>query len=305
MEILIALFAFLTATMGFILIYQLVFAKKMQVNGRLAFIKSLAGDPDEEDEFKKPFFDRVIQPIYTGFTEFLSKMTPDSIKNTYTIMIYQSGYSKKISNSNLMAIQIMMSAGFMLMITIVLALAGMFNLLLVLFFGFAGFILPFSQIRTNGRKRQQQIQQKLPDLLDMLYVSVEAGLGFDMALRKASEKIRGELSNEVKWALDDIAKGKERVEALKELGERTGVDDVDSFITAIIQAEQLGSNIANMLRVQSNTMRIKRRQRAEEAAAKLPIKLIFPLVFFLIPAIFIVILAPAVLNAAESLKMLF
>ena len=212
---------------------------------------------------------------------------------------------KKISNSNLMAIQIMMSAGFMLMITIVLALAGMFNLLLVLFFGFAGFILPFSLIRTNGRKRQQQIQQKLPDLLDMLYVSVEAGLGFDMALRKASEKIRGELSNEVKWALDDIAKGKERVEALKELGERTGVDDVDSFITAIIQAEQLGSNIANMLRVQSNTMRIKRRQRAEEAAAKLPIKLIFPLVFFLIPAIFIVILAPAVLNAAESLKMLF
>ena len=127
----------------------------------------------------------------------------------------------------------------------------------------------------------------------------------NMALRKASEKIRGELSNEVKWALDDIAKGKERVEALKELGERTGVDDVDSFITAIIQAEQLGSNIANMLRVQSNTMRIKRRQRAEEAAAKLPIKLIFPLVFFLIPAIFIVILAPAVLNAAESLKMLF
>jgi tight adherence protein C len=102
--------------------------------------------------------------------------------------------------------------------------------------------------------------------------------------------------------LDDIAKGRDRTEALRAIVKRTGVDDLNSFITAVIQAEQLGSNIANMLRIQSRTMRQKRKQRAEEKSMKLPVKMIFPLLFFMFPAIFIVVLGPAALSAMDSLR---
>lgn len=298
----LAIFAFLTISLVYLLIYQRFFTEKAALKKRMDYVKSMGASFEEADDFKKPFAERVITPVYNRFMDFLTKMTPDSIKKSYTTMIYQSGNAKKISYSNLIAIQIAFGSVMVVLMILLLGANVMKMFPLLILMGAIGFFLPYSLIRTNGKKRQAEIRRQLPDLLDMLYVSVEAGLGFDMALRKTVDKIKGPISVEMRWALDDIQKGKERQEAFKAMVERTGVDDVGSFITSINQAEQLGSNIANMLRIQSNMMRTKRKQRAEEAAAKLPVKLLLPLVFFLVPAIFIVILGPAVLNTIESLK---
>ena len=119
----------------------------------------------------------------------------------------------------------------------------------------------------------------LPDMLDLLLVSVEAGLSFDMSLKRITEQASGALSKEIARALEEMRLGKPREEALRGIVRRTGVPDLSSFISAIIQAEQLGGNIANTLRIQASSMRQKRRQRAEEAAMKAPIKMLFPLVF--------------------------
>lgn len=175
------------------------------------------------------------------------------------------------------------------------------NPLFVFLLGILGFALPYSQLNTKSEKRKKEILRALPDMLDLLYVSVEAGLAFDMGMKKTAEKTKGPLSEELKRALDDISKGRNREDALKGMVARTKVDDISTFVTSIIQAEKLGSNIANVLRVQSVTMRQMRRQRAQEIAAKIPVKMLFPLVFFLFPALFVVILGPAAISVIENL----
>lgn len=305
MELLIAITAGIFITLLMIIVYQTIFFNKNMINSRLEAIKPIEGDNPEEDEFRKSFLDRVGTPVYEAFLLLLSRMTPQSIKDNYDTIIYQSGNYKKMTPSNILALQIIMAAILLFVFGLLFALLGYNSLLSMIFIGAIGFFLPYFQFRTKAKNRALEIQNKLPDILDLLYVSVEAGLGFDMAMKRATEKIKGELSNELKWALDDITKGRDRVEALRAIVKRTGVEDLNSFITAVIQAEQLGSNIANMLRIQSRTMRLKRKQRAEEKSMKLPVKMIFPLLFFMFPAIFIVVLGPAVLNAMDSLQGIF
>ncbi len=302
MEILLAISLGVFITLIILLLNQMIFYKKHLIQNRIENMKPLNSEITEDDEFRKSFLDRVGTPIYESFLTLLSSMTPNSIKENYETIIYQSGNYKKMSPSNILAIQLITSAVLTIIFGFLFALIGFFNLLSIILISLIGFFLPYFQFRTKARNRAADIQNKLPDILDLLYISVEAGLGFDMAMKRATDKIKGELSNELKWALDDIAKGRDRVDALKAIVKRTGVDDLNSFITAIIQAEQLGSNIANMLRVQSKSMRQKRKQRAEEKSMKLPVKMIFPLLFCMFPAIFIVILGPAALSAMDSLK---
>lgn len=302
MELLIAITSGISIALLVIVINQVVFYKKYLIENRLDKIQPLTSENEDEDVFRKSFIDRVGTPIYQRFLAFISRMTPKSIKDNYDTIIYQSGNYKKMTPSNILAIQLITSVILMFAFGLLFTLLGYYNIISIIVIGLIGFFLPYFQFRTKAKNRALEIQNKLPDILDLLYVSVEAGLGFDMAMKRATDKIKGELSNEIKWALDDIAKGRERVEALRAIVKRTGVDDLNSFITAVIQAEQLGSNIANMLRIQSRTMRQKRKQRAEEKSAKLPVKMIFPLLFFMFPAIFIVILGPAALSAIESLK---
>ncbi len=302
MELLIAITAGIFITLLVIIINQVVFFRKNLIERRIETIKPIVGDNAEEDEFRKSFLDRVGTPIYQAFLLLLSRLTPQSIKDYYDTIIYKSGNYKKKTPSNILALQFIYSVILMIIVGVLFSISGNNGTFFVILAGLIGFALPLIQIRTKANNRSTEIQNKLPDILDLLYVSVEAGLGFDMAMKRSTEKIKGELSNEIKWALDDIAKGRDRVEALRAIVKRTGVDDLNSFITAVIQAEQLGSNIANMLRIQSRTMRQKRKQRAEEKSMKLPVKMIFPLLFFMFPAIFIVVLGPAILSAMDSLK---
>jgi len=148
--------------------------------------------------------------------------------------------------------------------------------------------------------RKNSVIKSLPDALDLLTICVEAGLGFDQAMQKVAEKWEDELSRSFARVLHEVRLGKIRREALRDMAERLDVSDVTSFIAAVIQAEQLGVSIAKVLRIQSDQMRVRRRQRAEEKAHQAPVKMLFPMVFLIFPAIWVVLLGPAILQVMAT-----
>jgi tight adherence protein C len=166
--------------------------------------------------------------------------------------------------------------------------------------GFAGavvgFFIPDLVVYDLSERRQDRIRRTLPDILDTLTVSVEAGLGFDAALAQITRYGRGPLAGEFARVLQEMQIGRSRVEVLRALGQRTTVQELRSFCAIVVQASELGIPIANVLREQSKEMRIRRRQRAEELAQKVPVKILFPLIFCLFPALFIVVLGPGMIN---------
>jgi tight adherence protein C len=163
-----------------------------------------------------------------------------------------------------------------------------------------GFMLPALWLGQKIRSRKNSVIRSLPDALDLLTICVEAGLVFDQAMQKVAEKWDDELSRAFARVLHEIRLGKTRREALRDMADRLDLSDVTSFVAAVIQAEQLGVSIAKVLRIQSDQMRIRRRQRAEEKAHQAPVKMLFPMVFLIFPAIWIVLLGPALLQVLAT-----
>ncbi|HEX7068840.1 MAG TPA: type II secretion system F family protein, partial [Candidatus Limnocylindria bacterium] len=170
------------------------------------------------------------------------------------------------------------------------------GLLFMIVGGAVGYIAPEFWLGKKIAARSMAMVLQLPDALDLLTISVEAGLGFDAALAKVVEKMEGPLVDEFRQALAEVRMGRTRREALRDVANRADAQPVSNFIGAIVQAEQLGVPIAKVLQIQSNQLRIERRQRAEEAAAKAPVKMLFPMVGCIFPTIFIVILGPAIVT---------
>lgn len=167
-----------------------------------------------------------------------------------------------------------------------------------------GYILPDFWLTWRIRRRQHRLQLGMPDALDLLLVCVEAGLGLDQALLRVGEELKivhRELSEELQIVSMEMRVGKTRIEALRDLATRTGLDDIKSLVAMLIQTDRFGTSIAQSLRVHSDNLRTKRRQRAEEAAAKTPVKMVPVLVFFIFPALFVTILGPAVIGLAKQL----
>jgi tight adherence protein C len=157
-----------------------------------------------------------------------------------------------------------------------------------------GFMLPSVWLGQKMKQRKKNILRSMPDALDLLSISVEAGLGFDLALQRVGDKWDNELSREFQRVVSDTRLGIQRREAMRMMAERCGVEDLSGFVQAIVQAEQLGVSIGRILKVQSDQMRMRRRQRAEELAHQAPVKMLFPMVFLIFPSILVVILGPAV-----------
>jgi tight adherence protein C len=177
------------------------------------------------------------------------------------------------------------------------------RILFAVFFGIIGFLLPSLWLSREVKKRKTQIFHDLPDVLDLMTVCVEAGLSIDAAMvRVCHDALFGKspLIAEMETALQETRAGKPRADALKDMGERTMEDDLKSFVAMLIQTERLGTSLAQSLRVHSDSLRVARRQRAEEAAAKIPIKLMFPLVFFIFPALLFIILGPGVIRVIKT-----
>jgi tight adherence protein C len=165
--------------------------------------------------------------------------------------------------------------------------------------GAVGYIAPAIVVSQRAKRRQGKIVAQLPDALDLLAVSVEAGLGFDGAVAKLTQYMSGPLPEEFELALGEMRIGESRSDALKKLAQRAGTPEVSSFVRSIVQADQLGTSLGRILRVQATDTRLKRQAAAEERAMKAPIKMLFPTVAFIFPAMFIVILGPALLSLGK------
>lgn len=301
MEVLLYIIAFITSIASVLLINEVFFADKKAVKDRLEVFVDVESLPEDERTMRKPFSERIIKPSYEKVLQSISRATPKGLQEKYENTIIMAGSPKNVSFARIVAVQIMFGLLVALLLYTVSSNGESTNYPLIIISTAIGFILPFRMIKVKADQRKEEITRALPDVLDLLYVSVEAGLSFDMALKRTIDKITGPLSDEFHKALEEIRLGRNRQEALRAVVKRTGVEDLSSFITSVIQTEQLGSDIANMLQIQSTTMRIKRRQRAEEAARKIPVTMLFPLVFFIFPTLFIVVLGPAIIRIMDTL----
>ncbi len=193
----------------------------------------------------------------------------------------------------------------LLVLALIGLLFGVHHLTLAVVFavigGAIGFFLPDLLVYNAGLKRQQNIQKQLPDAMDMLTICVESGLGFDAALSQVARNTAGPLAAELARALQEMQIGKTRSQALRSMADRTTVPELRSFVSSLVQAGDLGISVAGVLREQAKEMRLRRRQRAEEQAQKVPVKILFPLMLCLLPALFVVIMGPAIITASHFL----
>ncbi len=251
-----------------------------------------------EMELAQPFSARVISPAIRGMAAFIGRFTPQHNVEEMRHKLDLAGNPRGWTTADLLGVRGMAAIITMVIVVLPLFLLGTQIpqlLLLTGVCGILGFYLPLFWLNSKIRSRKHEIQRALPDALDLLTISVEAGLGFDAAMVKVTEKWDNELSRAFARVNTEIRLGKLRREALRDMANRTDVPDASNFIAAVIQADQLGVSLAKVLRIQSDQMRIKRRQRAEEQAAQAPVKMMFPLVFLIFPSIFIILLGPAVL----------
>ena len=252
-----------------------------------------------EEEKSKTFKERLITPFFEKLASFFTKLLPSSWGKTLEKMLNTSGgfYGLNIEQFfGLCGATGIIFAVIALEVAIFLRHNPTKTIFSCLLFFVLGVSMPFIVLQRKSRTRHKALQRQLPDVLDLLTVSVEAGLGFDGALIKLSERMSGEMVDEFTRMLQEMRIGVSRIDALRALAVRCDLQDVNLFTGALIQADKLGVSIASILRIQSTEMREKRRQRAEEQAQKAPIKMLFPLIFFIFPTLFIVLLGPVLLN---------
>jgi tight adherence protein C len=253
----------------------------------------------EEIELSLPFSERILAPIIRKAAEFMVRFTPARTMESTRRKLDLAGNPNNMTASYFFGMRLVATIGLGILIFILLTVTKAeigLRLLMTFVFAALGFFLPVLWLGGKINKRKDVIIKALPDALDLLTICVEAGLGFDQAMQRVTEKWDNELSHSFARALQEIRLGKTRRESLRDMSNRIDVSDMTSFIAAVIQSEQLGVSMSKVLRIQSDQMRQRRRQRAEEKARQAPVKMLFPLVFLIFPSIFIVLLGPAVLQ---------
>ncbi|HWQ15916.1 MAG TPA: type II secretion system F family protein [Roseiflexaceae bacterium] len=256
----------------------------------------------EELELQQPFQQRVLVPLARAILSKLGQYGPKQSAERLRRSLQQAGNPGNLTPMQFSGIR--MGLAILLLIVFGLVTFTQMEATTAMMFtaigGGLGYLLPGIWLGQQIKKRKKAIVKALPDALDLLCICVEAGLSFDQAMQRLTEKWDDALAQEFKKVLSDTRLGRARRDALKDMVERCGVDDVQTFIGAVIQAEQLGVSIGRILRIQSDQMRVRRRQRAEEEAQKAPIKMLFPMVFLIFPSLFVVILGPAVPRLMNS-----
>jgi tight adherence protein C len=277
------------------------------VQARLSQLGTMQAKNLEELELQAPFMERTIRPLVSRLSGSLSRVTSSSFSERTEKRLALAGNPGDMRVADWLGIKAVGTIVgailffFLFVVVGVLGLPFFIGIVMTGVGGLFGYTIPEFWLGGRVRKRQHAILLMIPDALDLLTISVRAGLGFDAALGKVVEKLPGPLSDEFRRALAEVRVGKQRREALRDIVARTEVGPLTNFIGAIIQAEQLGVSISKVLQVQSEQLRIERRQRAEEMAAKAPIKMLFPLVGCIFPSLFIVILGPALILIALNL----
>jgi tight adherence protein C len=274
------------------------------VQARLTQLGTMQAKNLEELELQMPFLERTLRPLATQLSGAVARITSASFSERTEKRLALAGHPGNLRVGDwlgIKAIGAIVGAGLFFVVIGLIGKNFTMGLALTAVGLLAGYTVPEFWLGGRVRKRQHLILLQIPDALDLLTISVRAGLGFDGALGKVVEKLKGPLPDEFRRALAEIRVGKSRREALRDIVPRTEVPALTNFIGAIIQAEQLGVSISKVLQVQSEQLRIERRQRAEEQAAKAPIKMLFPLVGCIFPSLFIVILGPALILIMTNL----
>lgn len=278
------------------------FEKVVRIRRRLERLKpAVTSETTGPSDLENPLFIRLFGPLIAKLSGFVMKYTPVNINDQAEHLLESAGYPWNLRVRDYLVIKMTVLLGVPVLVYLITGAAnhrlGLVNtgaaLLLAL-------IIPDFILKRLAVLRRQKIIAALPDVLDLLTVSVEAGLGFDQALLKMTEKTKGPLTEEFKRVLNEMRIGKTRRDALRELSIRTGVDDLQTFTAAIIQADQLGVSIGNVLRIQSRQLRERRRLKAEEKAQKAPVKMLIPMIIFIFPCLFIILLGPGVLQLIDN-----
>jgi tight adherence protein C len=259
----------------------------------------------EEIELSQPFSQRIIVPVARRFGELVMRFTPQNAIQQMSKKLELAGNPGNLDPAVFFALRFLgLPLGGIFLFLDKIAVPGAIMDGKGLLFGIPaaifGFYLPDLLLQSRIDKRQKEVRKAMPDALDLLTVCVEAGLGFDAAMSRVYENWDNELGRAIGRVVREIQLGKLRREALRDMADRLGIMEMTSFVAAVIQSEQLGVSMAQVLRIQSDQMRIRRRQLAEEEAHKAPLKMLLPLAFFIFPALCIVLMAPAALIIMET-----
>ncbi len=265
--------------------------------------RRLMGLQSRAEVLDASFSERALAPVVQKIGRFALRLTPQGWVTRAQHKLLVAGWAERMDGNTWAAIRILTIVGAFVVWVLMQGIIDSNSMRLISLgvLAVVGFFGPEAILNRRIDERRHAIEVQLPDVIDLLVISVEAGLGFEAAMGRVVQNVPGELSREFARALQETRVGVSRHEALRNMSKRTDVDDLNSFILALNQADQFGVSIARMLRVQADEMRVRRRQRAQERAFAAPVKMVFPLVFFIFPAIFVVIIGPAAISIAQTL----
>jgi tight adherence protein C len=253
-----------------------------------------------QEELEGNVFDRAVMPTATRMGRGLVRVTPVDLHSRINEKLVLAGSPAGWDAERVVALKIILGLIGGLFLAAILPWGFWLRFAVIAILTFLGYMIPSMQVSGMAARRQKEIQHQLPDVMDLLTISVEAGLGFDAAMAQVVKNVPGALADELKRLLQEIQIGVGRAEAFRHLGDRTNVPELQSFVLSMIQADLFGVSIANVLRAQSKELRLKRRQRAEETAQKVPVKMLFPMIFLVMPAMFIVLLGPGIIKIYDQ-----
>lgn len=257
----------------------------------------------EEEELSMPVSDRILRPLARKIIDFTLKIIPKENNENLRKQLVQGGINMTVDEFNAVRVLVIALLGAILFFSKRIGGADVSGSLLWGLLGvITGYVLVTFWLKYKISKRMDSINRQLPEVMDLLSVSVEAGLGFDQALKEVSDNFRGPLIDEFNTVKREMQLGKTKRDALHDMAGRCNVEDLSLFVSAIVQGEQFGISLKNILRTQSYSIRLRQKQRIEQKAAKLPVKIILPVAAFIFPVLFIVVLGPTLFNLFESMK---
>jgi tight adherence protein C len=289
-----------------LLVAQEVVLERHQVHRSLRSLQGSAPSaiPLRRRDLSRSFVERALVPAVASVGDFARRVTPLSAVGRIAKQLEYAGSPERWDAERVLATKIIAGVGLGLT---GLALGAAARapaariVLLTLLLGATGYLLPSWLLRARADRRQKAIRKALPDTLDLLAISVEAGLGFDAAIGRVAAEASGPLAQELNRVLREMQLGQARAEALRDLAERSEVEELKSFVVALVQADVFGVSVAKVLQVQAQEMRTKRRQRAEEQGQKIPVKIVFPLILCIFPALMVVLLGPGAIAIWKAL----
>ena len=291
---------FLTIFMAGVLVDMFMRERNRTVTLLQAGVGQVSDSVDlRQQELEGSALDRLVLPTVKSLGRGLVRLTPFDLNARIEERLVLAGRPQGWDAERVVALKIIGGVAGLAVGILLAAFVPIPSWLKIVFisvFTLIGYVAPSAQVAGMAKNRQKMIQRQLPDVMDLLTISVEAGLGFDAALAQVTKNVPGALAEEIGRLLQEIQIGVTRADAFRHLGERTDVQELQSFTLSMIQADLFGVSIANVLRAQSKELRQKRRQRAEELAQRIPVKLLFPMIFLVLPSLFVIVLGPGAIK---------